>query len=141
MLTFVSIKPLSVNEAFQGKKYRTAKYDKYIGDLLFLLPNNMTLPEPPYSLTLVFGVSNMAADVDNPAKPFIDCLQKKYKFNDKLIHELTLKKELTPKGREHIGFFFKSLKVEKKCNHEFITGLPGGSKCRFCGKVWGFDKL
>ena len=26
----LSIKPLSANEAFRGRKFRTAKYDKYI---------------------------------------------------------------------------------------------------------------
>ena len=27
-----------------------------------------------------------------------------------------------------------------KCEHEYVTGLPEGSKCRKCGHLWGFQK-
>jgi Holliday junction resolvase RusA-like endonuclease len=51
---------------------------------------------------LTFGFSSPLSDIDNPVKPILDCLQLKYKFDDKIIHELNLKKELVKKGNEFI---------------------------------------
>lgn len=99
----LDIKPLSVNEAWQGKRFKTPAYKRYETALLFILPK-IKLPEPPYKLSLVFGFSNIAADLDNPAKLFIDCMQKKYGFNDKHIFELNIKKEVVKKGSEFITF-------------------------------------
>lgn len=104
----IDIKPLSVNEAWKGRRYKTEKYDKYIHDLLFLLPP-IKLPLPPYALYLVVGYSNSASDIDNCLKPFVDCLQKKYGFNDKLIYSLFIQKEIVKKGKEFISFSIKSL--------------------------------
>ena len=64
----------------------------------------MTLPEPPYTLLLEFGVSNKAADYDNPIKPFQDCLQAFYGFNDSQIYEGVQRKVIVPKGEEYIKF-------------------------------------
>ena len=99
----LNIKPLSINEAFKGQRFKTSTYSKYEKAVLFLLPK-IKLPEPPYKLSLVFGFSNSCADLDNPCKPFIDCLQKKYGFNDKHILELHIKKEIVAKGSEVIQF-------------------------------------
>ena len=71
--------------------------------MLFLLPK-ITLPAPPYELHLEIGVSNMAFDFDNPVKPFVDILQKKYGFNDKQIMRAVIDKVIVKKGKEYIGF-------------------------------------
>jgi len=47
------------------------------------------------------------ADVDNILKPFIDCLQLKYNFNDKMIYKLIVEKDNVPKGSEFIKFSLK----------------------------------
>lgn len=107
-MEFVTIKPLSVNEAWKGKRYKTDKYMTYEHNLLYLLPK-ITLPNPPYSIILEFGMSNILSDFDNPCKPFIDVLQKKYGFNDKLIMSAQINKVKVDKGREYIGFSIKSL--------------------------------
>ncbi len=103
----IKIKPLSVNEAWQGRRFKTVKYDKYINDLLFILPR-IKLPDPPYSLLIEFGYSNVQSDIDNALKPFIDCLQKKYNFNDKLIYKLIVEKVIVKKGNEFINFEIKN---------------------------------
>ena len=100
---FLEIKPLSVNEAWQGRRYKTKKYAKYINDVCRML-KPLDVPEGKIKIFITFGLSSKAADVDNPLKCFIDCLQKKYGFDDKLIYELTVKKEIVKKGREFIGF-------------------------------------
>lgn len=99
----IDYKPLSVNEVWKGQRFKTDAYKFYERDLLWLLPN-MVLTEKPYSLKITFGMSNLASDIDNPAKPFIDILQKKYGFNDRDIMELHLFKQKTDKGKEFINF-------------------------------------
>lgn len=55
-------------------------------------------------LTLHVGFSNKASDLDNVCKPFIDVLQKTYRFNDKTIYKMVLSKEIVPKGREFLDW-------------------------------------
>lgn len=98
----LKIKPLSVNEAWQGKRFKTEKYKKYEIDLLYLLPK-LNIPEPPYRLEIEFGMSKLS-DIDNPLKPFLDVLQKKYLINDRDVLELTVKKTLVKKELEFIDF-------------------------------------
>jgi len=63
----------------------------------------------PLEVSLVVGLSNMASDVDNVVKPFIDVLQTKYKFNDKYIFRLVVEKKLVVKGAEFIEFYIKKM--------------------------------
>ena len=97
----VNIKPLSVNETWQGKRFKTKKYKEYEKELLYSLPRFL-MPPPPYEIELIFGFSNIQSDIDNPVKPLIDILQKKYDFNDKEIMELHIQKRLVSKGNEYI---------------------------------------
>lgn len=99
----VDIKPLSVNECWQGKRFKTSKYKSYERDCLLLLPK-VSLPEPPYKISYVFGLSNILSDFDNPVKPITDILQKKYGFNDRDIHEASIKKVKVEKGKEFFSF-------------------------------------
>ncbi|MFY7937167.1 MAG: RusA family crossover junction endodeoxyribonuclease [Flavobacterium sp.] len=104
----INIKPLSVNEAWQGRRFKTDKYKRYESDMLMILPNDLViLNDKPLSLFVEFGFSNNASDIDNCLKPMIDCLQKKYNFNDKLINELNVRKIKVSKGYEHIIFEIK----------------------------------
>lgn len=108
MINKVNIKPLSVNEAWQGKRFKTQKYLNYEKDLLIILPK-LKLPNPPYFIYLEFGLSSTLADIDNPIKPFLDILQKKYKINDKNISQLNIKKVIVPKYNEYITFLIGEL--------------------------------
>jgi len=99
----IIIKPLSVNEAWRGTRKKTFKYLKYEIDVMKLLPN-VKANDPPFRFDITFGFSNVASDIDNPLKPFIDIIQKKYKINDKDIYELNVKKEIVKKGFEFIDF-------------------------------------
>ena len=105
----LDIKPLSVNKAWQGKRFKTSKYNKYIKDVFFLLPNNLKVPDGFLFLSLEFGFSSSASDFDNPVKCFVDCLQKKYLFNDKMIKKCLISVEKTKKGDEYIKFDLKRL--------------------------------
>lgn len=104
----IEIKPLSVNEAWQGRRFKTEKYKNYEKLLLFSLPPSKTnWDKIPIELTLSIGFSNVASDIDNAVKPFIDVLQKRYKFNDKYIFRLIVEKEMVTKGKEFIKYTIK----------------------------------
>lgn len=99
----VAIKPLSVNEAFQGRRYKTKAYKTYEKTLLSILPD-VEIPDDNLILHVKVGYSNKRSDIDNFLKPFIDVLQKKYGFDDAMIYGLVVNKEITKKGFEYICF-------------------------------------
>ena len=106
----VNIKPLSVNEAWQGKRFKSKKYQAYELELLYSLPpTKVNWDKKPIELSLIVGLSNMQSDIDNVVKPFVDVLQKKYDFNDKYIFRLIVEKKLVAKGAEFIEFYIKTL--------------------------------
>ena len=109
----IKIKPLSVNAAWKGKRYKTKDYISYEKNLILKLPF-LNVPDAPLKVILEFGFSNAASDIDNPVKPFLDILQKKYGFNDKNIYELNLRKTKTKKGSEYILF-----QIEKHFEQEW----------------------
>ena len=104
----VNIRPLSVNDAWKGRRSKTPEYKRYENSVGFLLPK-IKLPAPPYKICFEFGFSNPQSDYDNPVKPLQDILQKKYGFNDKDIYQAEIKKVLVPKGQEYIAFEITSL--------------------------------
>ena len=106
----VPIKPLSVNQAWQGKRFKTPAYRSYEESVLILL-KPYEIPEGELELSLEWGFSNYgASDTDNPIKPFVDCLQKRYGFNDNRIKRMIIEKSKVKKGEEYIKFSFKHYK-------------------------------
>lgn len=100
-----NVKPLSVNEAWQGRRFKSKKYTEYEKYMLSVLPNTkVSWADIKIELTLYVGFSNVAADLDNAVKPLVDILQKKYKFNDKNIYRLVVEKQIVKKGKEFIEF-------------------------------------
>ena len=102
-MNILNIKPLTINQAYTGRRYKTPAYKKYKRDVLMILPR-LKLPEGFLSVSLEFGFSNQASDIDNPVKLFIDCLQDKYGFNDRIIKELYVRAFDVKKGDEYIKF-------------------------------------
>ena len=101
----LNIKPLSVNEAWQGRRFKTEAYKKYEKDVLLMLPKKEIpkgFPDGKYKLFLTFGFSSKNSDIDNPVKCFVDCLQKKYGFNDRMIYAIELRKNEVKRGDEYI---------------------------------------
>lgn len=106
----INIKPLSVNQCWQGKRFKTPKYKQYEFELLLLLKSNLNIPKGRLRLLITFGLSSKLNDIDNGLKPFIDILQKKYGFNDRDIYKLEVEKVIVPKGKEFIEFQIKEKK-------------------------------
>jgi Holliday junction resolvase RusA-like endonuclease len=105
----INIKPLSVNQAWCGKRFKTNLYKQYEHDVLLLLPK-IKIVEPPYRLNLIVGFSNKASDIDNILKPFLDILQKKYGINDKHIEVLHIEKQIVTKNNDFISFEIVEIK-------------------------------
>lgn len=99
----VNIKPLTVNRAWKGRRFKTDEYKRYEKELMSMLPE-FVVPETDLSIRIEFGFSSKLADFDNPVKPFIDCLQKKYGFNDRQIKKALIMVRHVEKGAEYIDF-------------------------------------
>lgn len=100
----INIKPLSVNDAWKGRRFRTDSYKNYQNSMYYLLPN-LDFPKGiKLELHINVGFSSKGSDLDNVCKPFQDILSKKYRFNDNQIYKLTMTKEIVKKGSEYIKF-------------------------------------
>lgn len=99
----LDIKPLSVNEAYSGRRHTTKKYKSYKQSLMLMLPK-INIPDGELSINITWGFSSAGSDIDNPCKPFIDCLQAKYGFNDNRVSLLHLERVKVKKGAEFIDF-------------------------------------
>ena len=78
-MILVKVKPLSVNRAWQGKRYKTAEYANYEYGILWILPK-IKIPKPPFKVSYEFGFSSRGSDIDNPVKCFQDVLVKKIRL-------------------------------------------------------------
>ena len=105
----ITIKPISVNECWRGRRFKTDKYKGYEKEMLLRLPK-IDIPKPPFKVYYEFGFSSANSDLDNPIKPLQDILQKRYGFNDKDILEMTAKRVKVTKGNEYLIFEIKQLK-------------------------------
>lgn len=102
-MTKISIKPLSVNEAYRGRRFATKELKQYKKDLARLLPK-MEVPKGKLMVRYTFGVSSKAADYDNLIKTFQDAMAEKYGFNDNRIYRGLIIKQDVPRGEEFIEF-------------------------------------
>lgn len=105
----INIKPLSINKAYKGKKYRTKDYDLYEYQVKQMLPKVDKIPLPPYEIKLVFGHSSLSSDWDNCIKTTQDIIAKHYGFNDKLIKKGTVIVKKVAKGKEYFAFALKNI--------------------------------
>jgi len=93
-MIMISIAPLSINRCYQGRRFKTPEYKVYEQELLLKLARyNIDIPDK-IKLTIEAGISAQM-DIDNVAKPLIDILQTRYKFNDRDIYDLHLIKKVT----------------------------------------------
>lgn len=106
----INIKPLSVNQAWQGRRYKTKLYKSYETELLMRLKKKEIPKEAHLSISIEYGFSNRASDIDNPTKLVLDILQKRLGFNDSKIYYLEQKKVIVKKGLEYIDIQIDSIK-------------------------------
>jgi len=105
----LGIKPLSVNCAYRGRKFKTPAYKSFEKEMILMLPKSNQKFSDMIRIDFFFGFSSPLADIDNPVKPTMDILQKKYGFNDKQVFEMNVRKCIVPKGKEFISFQIENL--------------------------------
>ena len=97
-------KPMSVNEARQGRRFKTKKYKNYREMLQTTLPYFKIPKDVPLKVRLVFAFSNSASDIDNPIKPVLDAIQDKYWINDKRVYALDVRKRIVARWNDYFYF-------------------------------------
>ena len=102
--TRLNIKPLSVNDAWKGKRFKTDEYNAFQQHVMLLLPPKILIPDGLLQIYLKWGFSSAGSDWDNPIKPLQDILSKKYGFNDNRIKRAIVDIEMVKKGAEFIEF-------------------------------------
>ncbi|QFS87605.1 Endodeoxyribonuclease RusA [Marinobacter sp. THAF39] len=135
MTTFVEtgLKPLSANESYLGKKTKSKAYRMYESHMLRVLPDLPLEPKGKLKLTAEVYYSNKLSDLDNALKPFIDCLQKRYLFNDNRIYKLEVEKFIVEKGAETIRFRLDPYTQEGDKDHVPHQRDDGEHRCPECG--------
>ena len=99
----ISIKPLSLNMAYRGRRFATPALKQFKEYLNYLLPK-IIVPKGKLQITYRFGVSSKSSDADNLSKTITDCIATKYNFNDKIVYKFILEKIDVKKGGEFIEF-------------------------------------
>ena len=109
-LEWIQIKPLSVNQAYRGRRFKTNDYKKYEVDMFEALSEDIGISDKG-QLVLILEVrySSRQSDIDNCIKPFLDILQKRFGFNDNRVFFLAITKEIVPKGEEGIGYMLADM--------------------------------
>lgn len=121
----LDVKSLSVNKCWQGRRFKTTDYKDYERTLLEELPDPAEdfVFNQPLHLNMIFGLSNMAADIDNGIKPLQDILQKKYEFDDKWVFSMEIDKYMVPRGREFMFVEFLPYNEKRIQLIENLTGV------------------
>ena len=96
--TIEGIKPLSINAAWQGRRYKTKDYKDFEEDMLLLLPKREMVEgwvEVHYIIGLTKGTSYSRSDIGNFEKLISDLIVKAgYIKDDCYIKKMTLEKVL-----------------------------------------------
>ena len=113
------IKPLSINIAYYRNKQKSSAYRLYEDEWQTYLaglsmPDDIIVKDMKFAITMNFGFSNKAADVDNPIKPLIDVMQNWMGFNDKQVYTVKAYKHLTKRGKE-----FTDIKIKQVFDEDF----------------------
>lgn len=107
MTVELDIQPLSVNSAWQGRRFATKKYKEWTDACLFMLLDKKRV-DKPYKVSITFYQSKMQ-DIDSCIKMTLDVLVKAGILeDDRYINELNVKKIVSKERKieieiEHIS--------------------------------------
>ena len=107
-MTTIRLKPLSVNDSYQGRRFSTPELKDFKDICRMLLPKDLKVPEGKLEIYYQFGFSSKMSDWDNPIKAFQDVLAEFYGFNDNIVYRGIGEKIDVEKGKEFIKFKIKS---------------------------------
>jgi Holliday junction resolvase RusA-like endonuclease len=99
----IKIKPLSLNKAYCGRRFKTIELENYKKFLSYSLPK-FEVPKEKLEVWLKFGMSSKGSDIDNCVKCFLDALAENYGFNDNKVYALHIEKIDVEKEQEFVDF-------------------------------------
>lgn len=103
MQIYIDIKPLSVNKAWRGRKYKTNDYLHYETDVYFLLPNNQSVHGVVEIWYTFYLKNHKATDISNLIKLLEDVLVKKGIIDDdRFVYSFHVKKIPSPVDKINI---------------------------------------
>ena len=104
----LGIKPISINEAFQGRRFKTKKCKKFEEDLSYLLPAKKCIPGKVQVRYKFYLKNHALTDYDNMIKVMQDSLVKKgYIEDDRKIYRAMIDK--IPSKENFIEILIKEL--------------------------------
>lgn len=100
----IRVKPLSINDAWQGRRFKTPKYKRFAEEvgIRLLKHKKPKLGDSKLCIHYRFHISNMRSDVDNFIKAFQDVLFTWLGIDDSRIVRLTAEKIKCAKHKEKI---------------------------------------
>lgn len=112
----IPIKPLSVNQAWAGRRFKTPLYKQYEKDIYRLLPigqYDMNCKEEVYVVYVFYFSAYVLSDNVNPEKLITDILVKRqYLKDDRYIKGTVCFKEPCAKGHEKIDAYICDTKKD-----------------------------
>jgi Holliday junction resolvase RusA-like endonuclease len=89
----LNIKPISTNQLFQGRRFKTKKYDDFIATALSLMPKREIVKgKIGMNIDFYFKTAERS-DIDNLLKAILDSIVKAgYIEDDRFIWEMKIKK-------------------------------------------------
>ena len=105
---YLPVKAISINECFQGRRFKTKKYDAFIQEMLYTMPKKKTITGLVRMEILLYLKSILRSDIDNFVKPILDCIVKKgWIVDDRYIQYLKVSK--VKSKEEGVYIFIESL--------------------------------
>lgn len=104
----LNIPAMSVNTAWQGKRFKTPKYISYEKAMSYLLKNG-SIGTGNIELYYKIGFSSKLSDLGNAEKQLTDILCKHYGFDDRNVFRIVMEKEIVKKNEEYIYFEIKNI--------------------------------
>ena len=91
----INIAPLSVNKAWQGRRYRSKEYKDWSAEVLWLIrKQNLTTIKGAVKIKIEWGYKfAKRTDIDNPIKVLLDALTESHVIDDDVnIRQMEIKK-------------------------------------------------
>jgi len=107
----IPIKPISTNQLFQGRRFKTKEYNAFLQAALYFAPK-VRMIKGTVSVKLDFFIKNVArSDVDNLLKGTLDLIVKAgYIEDDRYIYHLKARKfKVEEEANERIELRIKHL--------------------------------
>lgn len=116
----IPCKPMSVNTAWQGKRYKSPSYKAYCKEVPLYLPKHITIPRGEMIICFDFYFSSRRSDYDNPIKPLQDIICNAYGLEDNNFYHAMQRKYIVPKGEERAEFRIHELTEHNKALFNYV---------------------